>query len=293
VNPKPPSVPRRITASTPTTPIASVSTTTWPGAGTGAGTSITAMPLGSPNRLIATARTIVSVSSVTPCGTVWPTVTDVCVHFHEVRTMTDRLPQMLRADAQDNRDRVLEAARSLFSEQGFDVTMREIARRAKVGPATLYRRFPTKQMLVAEAFEGELRSCRGIVDDGCADPDPWRGFCSVIERLSVLNVRSQGFVDAFMSANPEGDTFVEHRTSLLRKLAELARRAQAAGGLRSDFVIDDLVLVLLAGRGLSSTHPSRREAAGRRLAALAIDAFRRTDANAVLPRAPRLAGRPT
>ncbi|WP_185993351.1 TetR/AcrR family transcriptional regulator [Rhodococcus sp. KBS0724] len=202
--------------------------------------------------------------------------------------MTDRLPHMLRADAQDNRDRVLEAARALFAERGIDVTMRQIARRADVGPATLYRRFPTKQILVDEAFEYELRSCRGIVDDGCADPDPWRGFCSVIERISLLNVRNQGFVDAFMSANPGIDTFSAHRASLLRMLAELAGRARAAGQLRRDFVIDDLVIVLLAGRGLSSTPPSSREAAARRFAVLAIDGFRESPTNGDLTRAPRL-----
>jgi hypothetical protein len=49
-------------------------------------------------------------------------------------------------------------------------------------------------------------------------------------------------------------------------LAELAGRAQATGGLRRDFVIDDLVLVLLAGRGLSTTPPTGRPAAARRLA---------------------------
>lgn len=188
--------------------------------------------------------------------------------------MTDRLPHLLRADAQDNRERVLEAARALFSERGIDVTMREIARHAEVGPATLYRRFPTKQLLVDEAFSDEMRACRGIVDDGCADPDPWRGFCSVIERISVLNVRNQGFVDAFLSANPEPDAFATHRAELHRMLAELAGRAQVAGGLRRDFVMGDLVIVLLAGRGLSSMVPSGREAAARRFAVLAIDAFR-------------------
>jgi AcrR family transcriptional regulator len=193
---------------------------------------------------------------------------------------------MLRADAQHNRDRAVEAARALFSERGLDVTMREIARRAAVGPATLYRRFPTKQMLVDEAFAEERRACQKIVEDGCADPDPWRGFCSVLERISVLNVQNQGFVDAFMSQNPSLEAFVAHRASLLRMLAELAGRAQAAGGLRRDFVIDDLVLVLLAGRGLSTTPPTGRQAAARRFAALAIDAFRASDANTPLP-APR------
>ncbi|MFC4944605.1 TetR/AcrR family transcriptional regulator [Pseudonocardia sp. GCM10023141] len=199
------------------------------------------------------------------------------------------MPQKLRADAQDNRDRVIEAARALFSERGIGVvTMREIARRAEVGPATLYRRFPTKQLLVDDAFADELRRCRGIVDDGCADPDPWRGFCSVIERITVLNSHNQGFVDAFMAASPEVDTFAAHRAALLRMLVELAGRAQAAGGLRRDFVIDDLILVLLTGRGLAAAPPSVRAAAARRFAALAIDAFRASGDSAELPRAPRL-----
>ena len=80
----------------------------------------------------------------------------------------------------------------------------------------------------------------------------------------------------------------DHRTDLLRELAGLAARAQAAGALRRDFVIDDLVLVLLAARALSSTPAADRAAAARRLAALAIDAFRTSDANGALPRAPRL-----
>lgn len=202
------------------------------------------------------------------------TVTDAPVHLSEVRNTAEQLTQMLRTDARDNRDRILEAARELFSERGIDVTMRDIARAAGVGPATLYRRFPTKQLLVDEAFADELRACRGIVERGAADPDPWRGFCFVIEQIGVLNARNHGFVDAFTQANPHVDSFVAHRASLLHILAGLAQRAQASGGLRPDFVMDDLVLVLLAGRGLSGVRLERREAAARRFAALAIDALR-------------------
>ncbi|MCZ9342279.1 TetR/AcrR family transcriptional regulator, partial [Streptomyces sp. TRM76130] len=61
--------------------------------------------------------------------------------------MTDRLPHTLRADALDNRDRILDAARALFATRGLDVPMREVARHARVAPATLYRRFPTKRDL--------------------------------------------------------------------------------------------------------------------------------------------------
>jgi len=195
---------------------------------------------------------------------------------------------MLRADAQDNRDRVLEAARRLFAERGIDVTMREVARHAGVGPATLYRRFPTKQILVDEAFAEELRACRGIVIDGCADPDPWRGFCTVIESISVLNGRNHGFVEAFLSASPSDQSFTVHRTALLQMLADLAARAQATGGLRPDFVIDDLVLVLLTGRALATTPVDGRTAAARRFAALAIDAFHASDAHRPLPPRARL-----
>jgi AcrR family transcriptional regulator len=204
--------------------------------------------------------------------------------------MAEQVTHNLRADAQENRDKIRDAARALFSERGLEVSMREVARRADVGPATLYRRFPTKQALIDDVFADELRACRQIVMDGCADPDPWRGFSSVIEGLSVLNVQNQGFVDAFMAAHPQAPVFAHHRAALLRRLRALASRAKRAGRLRHDFVLDDLVLVLLAGRGLSSARPATRTAAARRFAALALDAFRENATNGPLPRRPSLIG---
>ncbi|OLE21447.1 MAG: TetR family transcriptional regulator [Catenulispora sp. 13_1_20CM_3_70_7] len=202
--------------------------------------------------------------------------------------MTAEVTHKLRADAQENRDRILDAARALFSERGLEASMREVAWYAEVGPATLYRRFPTKQALIDDVFEDELRACRQIVVDGCADPDPWRGFSFVVERLSVLNVRNKGFVDAFMSADPQAPVFTHHRAAVLRQLRTLAARAKRAGRLRHDFVLDDLVLVLLAGRGLSATSPANRTLAARRFAALALDAFREDEGNGALPRKPAL-----
>jgi AcrR family transcriptional regulator len=199
--------------------------------------------------------------------------------------MTEEVTHNLRADAQENRDRILDAARALFSERGLEVSIREVARRAEVGPATLYRRFPTKQALIDDVFADELRACRHIVEDGCADPDPWRGFSSVIEGLSVLNVQNRG---AFMSANPQAPVFAHHRAALLHQFRALVSRAKRAGHLRHDFAIDDFVLVLLAGRGLSSTRPATRTAAARRFAALALDAFRENATNGALPRKPPL-----
>lgn len=204
--------------------------------------------------------------------------------------MTEQLTHNLRADARENRDRVLESARSLLAEHGLDVTMRQIARRAGVGPATLYRRFPTKQLLVEEAFAQELRACADIVVEGSGDPDPWRGFRSVIERLSALNARNQGFVDAFLAGGRRDGAFAEHRRRLVPMLGDLAARARAAGGLRADFVLDDFVLIQLAGRGLAGLPIEERERAARRHAALMIESLRADGERGVLPAPAPLAG---
>src|SRR3954453_19924537 len=116
--------------------------------------------------------------------------------------MAERSPQMLRSDARDNRERVLEAARAVFATEGLGVPMREIARRAEVGPATLYRRFPTKESLIIEAFADQMAMCARIAEEVVADPDPWHGFCRLIERMCELHAHDQGFTSAFLAAFP-------------------------------------------------------------------------------------------
>ena len=187
--------------------------------------------------------------------------------------MTDRLPHTLRSDARDNRERILDAAREVFATEGLNVPMRQIARRAGVGPATLYRRFPTKELLATEAFAAQMRACQAIVDEGLADPDPWHGFCLVIEKICELHARNRGFTAAFMSAFPRAMDFAASRENTLNSAAELARRAKDAGHLRPDFVLDDLILVLMANSGIHAVSMSARVAASRRFAALAIQAF--------------------
>lgn len=187
--------------------------------------------------------------------------------------MTDDVPHPLRSDALDNRQRILETARTLFATDGMDVTMRKIARLSGVGPATLYRRFPTKQMLVAEAFAEEVRMCHAIVDEGRATPDAWKGFCLVIEKTCELHARNRGFTEAFLSAFPTSPDFAAAREYSLTSIAELANQAKKTGRLRPDFVVDDLVLMLMAHRGIHATSATVRIAASRRFAAFTIQAF--------------------
>ena len=74
----------------------------------------------------------------------------------------------MRADARENRERILEAARAVFAAEGLNVAMREIARRAEVGPATLYRHFPTKEALALEAFADQMNACHTVVERALA-----------------------------------------------------------------------------------------------------------------------------
>ncbi|WP_107469820.1 TetR/AcrR family transcriptional regulator [Streptomyces mangrovisoli] len=206
--------------------------------------------------------------------------------------MTDRLPHPLRSDALDNRERILDAARALFSTEGMDVPMREVARRAGVGPATLYRRFPTKQLLVAEAFADQLDACRAIVDEGCADPDPRRGLCLVIERICELHARDRGFTEAFLSAYPGVKDVAAGREYTVKAVAGLAQRAKETGHLRSDFVLDDLILVLMANKGIHAASADEQVKASRRFAALAIQALEACPRHASLPPAAHLTSAP-
>lgn len=166
--------------------------------------------------------------------------------------------------------------------------MREIARRAEVGPATLYRHFPTKETLVTEVFTEQMAACTAIVDEGLTDPDPWRGFCRVIEEVCELHAQDRGFTAAFVSAFPRAIEFTEARERALGKVAELARRAQAAGKLRPDFVLDGLIMVLMANSGIRTTSSSVAVAASRRFAALLIQGMRAEPAIPPLPTAVRL-----
>ncbi|MEW1721567.1 helix-turn-helix domain-containing protein [Streptomyces sp. NPDC093109] len=200
----------------------------------------------------------------------------------------------LRADARHNRERILDAAREAFMAHGIDVPLTAIARRAGVGVATLYRRFPTRASLVREAFDEQLAVCAGVLDEALADPDPWRGFCTVVHKVSAMQVGDRGFTAAFLNQFPDGvdiDLALE-RTRAQEGLELLVRRAKETGILRDDFEPSDLVLLLVANCGLVGALPSAApaaeasHAASRRLVSYLLQSFRADHATPLPPAAP-------
>jgi AcrR family transcriptional regulator len=191
-----------------------------------------------------------------------------------VRDVTLQVRETRRSDARDNRLRILAVAREAFAAEGIDVPMREIARRSELGVATLYRHFPTKEALLVDAFAEQMASCSAIVEEGLAMADPWAGFCLVIEKLMAAHALDRGFARAFTSELPQAVVFSADRDHTLRLLFELVRRAKESGQLRRDFVLEDVVLALMANEGIRADAPEQRVAASRRFAALMLQSFR-------------------
>ncbi|MGX1484853.1 TetR/AcrR family transcriptional regulator [Mesorhizobium sp. B2-3-3] len=208
----------------------------------------------------------------------------------EVRNMADQTyrkpPEALRSDARENRERILAAAREAYALHGIDVPMAAIARRAKVGVATLYRRFPTRAALVTEAFSEQLAHCAAVLDEGLEDPDPWRGFCSVVEKVCMMQAAERGFTEAFLSQFPDHVGFAEERSRAEEGLALLIRRAKDCGRLRQDFDVHDITLLILANCGAATGAGEDGPAASRRLVGYLLQSFRAEAAAPLPPPAP-------
>jgi AcrR family transcriptional regulator len=141
----------------------------------------------------------------------------------------------LRADARRNRQRVLDAARSAFAADGLSVPLDEIARRAGVGPGTLYRHFPTRETLIQAVVQDRLRRLAG---EGAAlrdSPDPGAAFFAFIDRLAAEAGPKRDLFDALASAGVEaGPAVMSAVGDLHSQITDLLARAQRAGAVRTD-----------------------------------------------------------
>jgi AcrR family transcriptional regulator len=155
-----------------------------------------------------------------------------------------------------------------------------------VGVATLYRRFPTKESLVTEVFSDQFEACVSVIDEALADPDPWRGFCTAIEKVCTMQAVDRGFSAAFITAFPDAVVIEQEQNRAIQGFAELTRRAKATGRLRADFAQDDLALLLMANGGIITESTEVAQAASRRLVAYLLSAFRAEQAEPLPPPAP-------
>jgi AcrR family transcriptional regulator len=151
----------------------------------------------------------------------------------------------LRADARRNRDLVVAAAKDVFIELGVDAPLEEVARRAGVGIATLYRRFPDRQALMRgvalQVLEDVVGEARAVLAD---EPDPFRALARYLHRALELRIAAVlPILDGRLDLDGEEDLRAAHQE--LTPLYELIVRRAHEHGLRSDVGPGDLGLIVI------------------------------------------------
>ena len=175
-----------------------------------------------------------------------------------------------RADAERNRRHVVAVAGEAFAADGLDLPVREIARRAGVGVATVYRHFPARPDLVTAVLAERVRACEAEMRAALADPDPGRALRGTILRFAERQVGERGLNEALLGAHAAGAAFAEQRRAHARALEVLVERARGAGAVRAEVTVEDVRVGLLAIASFRALPPRRAAAAIRRLADLLL-----------------------
>lgn len=189
----------------------------------------------------------------------------------------------LRADAVRNSERILRAARRAYAELGPDVPLDEIARRAGVGVATLYRRFPNKEGIAKAALDQCIaEEIEPAVERALADDDPRHGLTRLLDAAVAL---AAGEPHTLSAARNAGALTPRIATSFFDALAALTVRAQRAGLLRADVVPDDLHRILVMLLSLLCTMEPASEG-WQRYVTLVLDGLSPVGANLLPPPVP-------
>lgn len=196
--------------------------------------------------------------------------------------MTNLAHRPLRADARRNRERVLEAARATFAEEGRDAQMDDVARRAQVGVGTVYRHFPTKEALLEALALEAFERITAVAKEAVNDPDPWEGFKRTLW-MSAETLAGDRALAEVMAAIPGPIVAGEELSRELQEaMGTLMRGAQAQGKLRPDLVLDD-VPMFMCGVGSGTMKHHHIADAWRRHLTILLDGMRAESAQGPLP----------
>jgi AcrR family transcriptional regulator len=153
----------------------------------------------------------------------------------------------VRADARRNRDAVLAAARKRLGKSGLEGRVEDVARTAGVGVGTVYRHFPTKDHLIAALVADRFERLAEQAEEALAEDDPWEAFCELMRRSAELQVHDRA-LSQFLSSQPLLAQQEAVRSGLADLTATLIAKAQHAGMMRKDAVVED-VPTLICGLG--------------------------------------------
>ena len=189
---------------------------------------------------------------------------------HEVDIEVQVGQRPMRADARRNYDRLLEAARKVFADQGGGASMEAVAKQAGVGVGTLYRHFPKRIDLVEAVYRDDVDALIASAERG-RELDPWSALEAWLHAFVEYGRSKRTFLNELHEAfekNP--DLKPASRDRIWAACDGVLARAQEAGVARSDVNGEDL-MQLLSPMCMNST---LERAQGDRLLAMVLDGLR-------------------
>jgi AcrR family transcriptional regulator len=151
-----------------------------------------------------------------------------------------QLQRPMRADARRNYEKLVAAARDVFTEEGGSAPLEDVAERAGVGIGTLYRHFPTRQALLEAVYSGEVEALATAATELAGEP-PWEALEQWLRQYAGFAATKRALTEALLEAAPESDVMLTCRTALIQAATPLVERAQQAGVVRSDTDFADIV----------------------------------------------------
>ena len=177
----------------------------------------------------------------------------------------------MRADARRNYERLLDAARKVFADQGGGASMEAIAKQAGVGVGTLYRHFPKRIDVVEAVYRDDVDALVGSAEHGLADLDAWTALAGWLRAYVDYARAKWTFLNELHEAfekNPDLKSVSRERIS--EACDRVLTRAQQAGVARTD--IDGADLMQLVSQ--MCTSPTLTPDQGERLLAVILDGLR-------------------
>jgi AcrR family transcriptional regulator len=185
-------------------------------------------------------------------------------------TQTEIQPQRpMRADARANHEKLVAAARALFTDKGTSAPLEEVADRAGVGIGTLYRHFPTRQALLEAVYVDEVEAMARAAADLTELP-PWEGLSQWLHQYVGFAATKRALNEALMETDPNSDVLLTCRTAIAGAGTTLVERAQHAGVVRNDTTFTDIVRMVGAIAMVPTEDPEQKK----RLLELALDGLR-------------------
>lgn len=187
--------------------------------------------------------------------------------------MPETAQPKLRADAQRNRQKLLDTAAQVFAREGSDASLNLVAREAGVGIGTLFRHFATREELIEATFRNELaRLCDAAPELAGTSPAP-AATAEWMERFLEYMTTKHGMVDTLQAMMTTGSPLYNETLGRLTEAVRTLMHAGITDGAFRDDVDPSDVLAQLGGIAYMAGEPEQRDQA-RRMIALLLDGLR-------------------